>query len=370
LTYPQQPYQPPQPGYPAQTGYPQAGPQYAPPPQPQFQPPQYQQPVVQGGYAPQAQPGYGQVPADVPRATVEDFWNQPAGGALGLKFEHIGTEYLCTVSRTVTNADIQPQTKLRPRPGEDPIARHPDGRVKQQMLVPVSLQPTPVYPEGQATWYVKGADQAELVRAMQAAGCVPDENGNPPVPQTGDVIHIRYTHDRPGRAGMSPTKIRQVTYTRAQDVQQGQFPGPAQVQPQQYAPPAAAPAATPYSPAPSAGTMTQPAYNTNQAYQQATGQPMPQQPAFDPVQAQQFQQQYQQPVQQYPGSQPVPGPTAPPVQPGPPPGAPPTVSASPSSGTPANWPADVPFIPGLTPEQARTAFTMKLAMAPNGQPQQ
>jgi hypothetical protein len=328
---------------------------------------------VQGGYAPQAQPGYGQVPADVPRATVEDFWNQPAGGALGLKFEHIGTEYLCTVSRTVTNADIQPQTKLMPRPGEDPIVRHPDGRVKQQMLVPVSIQPTPVYPEGQATWYVKGADQAELVRAMQAAGCVADENGNPPVPQTGDVIHIRYTHDRPGRAGMSPAKIRQVTYTRAQDVQPGQFPDPAQMQQPAYQGKAA------YDPDPRAmqqygqpAVANVPAYSIpqaspNQVYQQATGQPMPQQPAFDPVQAQQFQQ--QQPVQQYPGSQPVPGPTAPPVQPGPPPGAPPTVPASPSNSVPANWPADVPFIPGLTVEQARTAATMKLAMAQNGQAQ-
>lgn len=381
MTYPQPPYgQQPQgypgqqaPNYAPQPGYPAPGTAYAPPP-------------VQ--YPPQGQPPYppqGQPPQPEVRGTLKDFMDQPStGGGPSLSFPHPGTSYTGTVVRNVTDADIQAQTDML----TGAVATYNDRRPKLVMKVPLLLHtPHPAYPEGIGVWYVKGSDRAELARAMEAAGAEPG------APQAGDVITITYTHDQPGRRGMNPTKIKRVDYLKGNGVppqlpQQsqayGQAPAPqAQLQGvytnQQY-------------PAPVQGPASLPAYggvpNTPQGY----GQPQP--PQFPQGYPQQLQ------VQQYQGSngnpvipqigQPVP-PTAPaaaapyatsappmtPPAPGyaqaspgftpagaalPPSTAQPTAPASPSSaapgGPPPNWPADVPFIPGLTPEQARIAATM------------
>jgi hypothetical protein len=395
MSYPQQPpFMPSQDPYASQhQGYapPQAPAPYFPPQAPQYPAPQafpHQGNPYQTGYAaPQQAPA----PPPPPKGTIKEFWEQPSSGGPALQFPHPGTEYTGVVVRDVTNADIEAQTDIRT--GE--IRKHPDGRVKQHMKVPLAIPPSPQYPEGFAVWYVKGADQSELVRAMQAAGCENDADGNPPVPRMGDVIHIRFTHERPGRQGMNPTKIRQVTYTKGNGqppqatlIAQPMPPAPAQQYAQgqgsQYTqngqwgqapqPPAFQGTIPPeYSYGYQQATVgAQPTFQTPQqpdpalAYQQATGQPMQQPGPYGQPQAEWNP--YAQQPQQYQQAPPTPAPSvpaAPPSGPVPPSGAP-----SPSNGAapPADWPAGVPFMPGLTPKQAELAASMAHPVA--GPPQQ
>jgi hypothetical protein len=406
VTYPQQPY-PPQPGYPPQApadpyappqppapapqyapqpGYPAPGTAYAPPPQQYYAPPPapagYQPPYPPQPYAPPEPPA--------PLPTVSDFFSQPAsGGGKALSFNVVGTVYRCTVVRDVTDADMEHAKELGTRPGmQGAVARHPDGREKVNMKVPVLLdQPTAEYPTGIAVWYVKANERSELLRAMQAAGAPAGP------PRGGDRIEIAYTHDEPSRTGFNPRKVKRVTYTAGngvapqlpnaqppqpvQPVQQpygyGQVP---QVQPQ-YAgweqPPAGgqpgyafppAPAAAPGY-APSASQTTQPAGYAQQP--QYVPAPQVQQPGdayFGAVPNPAYQ---QPPVQ--PQFQQAPPPTTPGAPQGAPngftPGAQPTAAASPSNpgGPPPDWPADVPFIQGLTPDQARVAALHHIGQA-------
>ena len=403
----QQPYgQPPQ-GYPQpqQPGY--AQPQYGQQPapyqgqpaaQPAYAPPPQQQGYPPVGYPPQPQfqpPQYGQPPAQAPRpsqpSTVRDFWDQPTSGGKSLPFDRPGTRYLVTVIRSVTDADIVEQTDIR-----DPsqVATYRDGRPKKMMLVPVLLsQPTPEFPDGQAVWYVKGNTKGELTRAMEAAGIAPDpETGFMPAPRAGDVIDLTYTHDKPMGRGMNPMKVLRIVYTPGNGVGPdlsgyGQAPvQQPQYQPQQPQMQYAQMQPNVYQAPQGNGYMLQnpgqpPQFqqypDPAQAYQQATGQPMPPQQQFQPAPPQGFPTvqptgamtappataftgtqngPYGQPNADWnPYAQPQqPGPTAPPAPQGPPPGAPSTAPAAPSS-PPPDWPSDVPFRPGLTVEQARLA---------------
>ena len=407
MTYPQQPYgQQPQgypgqqaPNYAPQPGYPAPGTAYTPAPQ---------------QYPSQGQPSYppqGQPPQPEVRGTLKDFMDQPStGGGPSLSFPHPGTSYTGTVVRNVTDADIQAQTDMI----TGAVATYNDRRPKLVMKVPLLLHtPHPAYPEGVGVWYVKGSDRAELARAMEAAGAEPG------APQAGDVITVTYTHDQPGRRGMNPTKIKRVDYLKGNGVPpqlpQAQqdparlitqpihaTPGPA-VQPQYqqpqpppgypqqyvqqafadaqaqaaqlaqiagvpYTPPIAPAAAAPY--ATSAPPMTPPAPGypyggpgPSAMVQGPGGGLVPTGPGGIP-----------QPV---PTAQPTGAPYAPPATAPyggpagiptsapaaqPPATAQPTAPAFPSNavpgGPPQDWPADVPFIPGLTPEQARIAATM------------
>lgn len=319
MNYPQPPYgQPqsqgypgqqapnyaPQPGYPAQPSY-TPGTSYTPPPQSYNYPPQGMQP-----------------PQEQVRGTLKDFMDQPAGGGgPSLSFPHPGTSYGGIVIRNVTDADVQAQTDLV----TGAVGKYSDGRPKLVMKVPLLLQqPNPAYPEGVGVWYVKGNDRAELARAMEAAGA----QAGPP--QAGDTITVTYTHDQPGRRGMNPTKIKRVEYVKGNGV------APVLPQAQQ--------AGAQYITQP--GQPLPPYQQTGQApavaYPQATGQPM--------LQPTQYQDQYGNPVQFPPMAAPAPAP------------AQPAVPVSPYTpvpgGPPPDWPADVPFIPGLTPAQARVAQSM------------
>jgi hypothetical protein len=284
-----QPYynpQQPQPGY-APQGYP-------PPAQPQYQQPGY---PPQPQYAPQAPQGYPPAPQGPPapplaRGTLSDFYGQPtAGGGPGLKFSVIGTTFSGVIARDVTDADVRQQTDfLTKQP-----AFYRDGRPKLAMIVPIRLStgPSPEFPEGVADWWVKGADRDELMRAMVAAGVQPEDGIY--FPKGGDQLSITYTHDKPGRAGMNPTKMKAVQYAVA---------GQAAVAPQAVAQQAFAAVLQPQyqPPAPQQFAPTQ--------YVDAQGQPvqLPQAP-----QAQQAPQvQYQPPAPQ----QPVQAQAAPSVPPG------------------------------------------------------
>lgn len=194
MTYPQQP----QPYYPPQQ-QPQA---YYPPQQPQQyyppQPPAYHLPPEQQYAAPAA---------PVPHGSIDDFYSQPVGSGKSLTFDKkpVGFTYTGVVSRTITSADIQAQTDMRNR---SIVLKHPDGRIKYVMIVPLQMQPSAEFPDGRAAWYVKGNDRTELEAAMERAGCKP---GTPP--EMGALITITYTGERP-IPGLNPQKMKQVTYQR------------------------------------------------------------------------------------------------------------------------------------------------------------
>lgn len=370
MTTPQQPYYPQ--GYPGQDPYaqPQQAPQYgqpgypAPGAPPQEQPPQYyqpQQPAPGTSYMPPPQ----QVPPPPvqagPPPSLKDWMTQPAGGGNSLSFMQIGTSYSGTILRTVTSADIEVATEMQDR---TKIAKYNDGRQKLIMKVPVLLDaPTAQYPDGSVTWVVKSNDRNELLRAMEAAGAQVDPELGFYRIGAGDHISITYTHDQPSRNGMNPRKVKRVEYA----VGNGVPPELPQAQLQGIATAASGYGQPPQQPA----YQQAPQPDPNLAYQQATGQPVPQ-PVVPVTPQQPFQPQpgvayqYQEPPQFAPAppTQPAAGAT-----PGLPPGAQPTAPASPSNpgGPGPDWPADVKFIPGLTPAQARTAQQFNLGL---GQPQQ
>lgn len=229
----QQQYYPPQ-----QPQYPQAPPaqyaappqQYAAPPAPPAYPQQYAQPYPAPAPQPPAQP--------LAQGNLDDYYSQPsAGSGPSISWtdkqgspKPIGTVYAGIVARDVTNADVQQQTDFRT---QAPLF-YRDGRPKFAMKVPLKVQPSPEFPEGEATWFVKGQARDELVRAMAEAGC----EG---APKAGATIVVRLVHRRPSGAGMNPANIVQVQYTPP-GVQPGQMaPAPQQaaapVAEQQYAPP-------------------------------------------------------------------------------------------------------------------------------------
>lgn len=196
-----------QPGYP-----PQGQPVYPPQGQPGYPPtpnPQYQQP----GYPPQPQYNAPPAPQQAPvRGTLAGFFGQPVSGGKGIKFVSPGQVVSAMIARDVTNADVQQETDFITKQ----LKFYRDNITpKLQLIIPLRVQPDAEYPEGEAAWYVKTAsDRTELVRALNAAGVEPDKDGNV-FPRGGDLITITYTHDKPGAAGMHPTKVKAVQYTVA-----------------------------------------------------------------------------------------------------------------------------------------------------------
>lgn len=247
MTYPQYPQNPA-----AQPSYPPAPPQQAYPPQPGY-PPQQQYPQ----YPPQQ--GYPQAPAaPEEKATLADFWDQPAGGAKPLQWNTPGTTYQAVVSRPITDADTENQ-----KDKQNQIRRFRDGSAMKVLKIPLLMNPTAEYPDGTASFYVKGSDTAELKRALGEAGMDPGK-----APPMGTVITIQYTHDRPVPGGFNPAKVKRITLQRPQ----GMAPHGQEVPAPQANPtvngattmPTAAPAAasqypTAPSPAPPAMPPSQPA---------------------------------------------------------------------------------------------------------------
>lgn len=232
----QQPFYPaPQQAYPPvqQPQFPQAPPAQQYPPQ-GYAPPmqqQYQAPYQQAPQQPPAQP--------LAQGTIDDFYNQPSvGGGPSLSWtdkqsnqpKPIGTSYVGIVARDVTNADVQQQTDFRT---QAPLF-YKDGRAKFAMKVPLKVQPSQEFPEGECSWFVKGQARDELVRAMAEAGC----DGSP---KSGATIAVTLVQRRPSGAGMNPANIVQIQYTPPGGAAPAQAPAPqqqAQAQPevQQYAP--------------------------------------------------------------------------------------------------------------------------------------
>jgi hypothetical protein len=234
----QQPYGQPYPQqYPPQQPYP---PQAPPPQQPQALHPYYP-PQAPPNVYPQA---YGQPPAPaappLAQGSLDEFYAQPsASSGPSLSWTDkagnprpIGTTFVVRVARDVTSADVQQQTDMRTKAPQF----YADGRPKFAMKVPVQLQ-HPEFPDGEASWYVKGQARDELVRAMSEAGC----EGSP---KAGAIMQITLVNRRATAVGMNPANVVQIRYTPPQGDQGTAAPSPvaepqAQQAPvQQYAPPA------------------------------------------------------------------------------------------------------------------------------------
>jgi hypothetical protein len=235
--YPQQP-----PAYPAPQGYPQQ-------PAPAY-PQGYAQP-----YAPPAPPAQ-----PLPTGTLDTFYQQPsASGGPSYKFmdanrqPQIGKSYEGFVARPVTDADVRAQTDQG-----GAVQTYRDGRPKFVMVVPMQVQPSQEFPEGQAGWWVKGQARDELARAMAEAGApagAPEAGafirvtlvGVRPIPGRNPAYQYRVDYVRPGNPAPAPQSVA------APVVQQ--FPAPQAVPqvpvPQQVpapAPAAAAPTAAGFTP--------------------------------------------------------------------------------------------------------------------------
>ena len=195
--YPQAPQQGQQP-YPPQQAYPPA-------PAPGY-PPQ--------GY-PQHQHQYpAQAPAQAPtqplaQGNLDDYYAQPSASTgpsiswtnADRSQKPVGTSYAGIVARDVTHADVQQQTDFNTKA---PLT-YRDGRPKFAMKVPLKVQPSPEFPDGEATWWVKGQARDELVRAMAEAGAYGP-------PQGGAGIVITLVGRRNSGAGLNPANVVQVRY--------------------------------------------------------------------------------------------------------------------------------------------------------------
>ena len=234
-TYPQQ-YTQPAPAYPQQPAYPQA---------PAAYPQQYAQPQQYAAPAPQYAPPSAPPPPPLPTGSLDDFYQQPStGGGPSWKFRDanaqpmIGKEYLGIVARPVTDADIRAQTDNSGRP-----MTYRDGRQKFVMVVPMQMQPSAEFPDGQAGWWVKGQARDELARAMAEAGAPvgPPEAGAGiwcklvsirPVPNMSPAYQYQIRYARPN--GAAPVAPPAVQAPPAQPVQQA--PAPVQMSVTAYPP--------------------------------------------------------------------------------------------------------------------------------------
>lgn len=132
----------------------------------------------------------------------------------------------------MTNGDVQQQTD--PKTGAPKFYR--DGRPQFVMKVPLKVQPSPEFPEGDAVLFVRGQMRDELVRAMTEAGV----NG---APRGGDALTVTLVQRKPSRGGGMPMNVFAISYQPAngaatqQAVQQAtEAPSPAPVAPQAQAP--------------------------------------------------------------------------------------------------------------------------------------
>jgi len=227
--YPQQPQ-----SYPVQPAYPQ---------QPYAQPsPQYPQQGYPQGYPQQYTP-----PVPLPAVSLDDYWQQPSSsGGPSLKFKDtvgnplIGKAYEGFIARPITDSDVRPQTDRNGVP-----QTYRDGRPKSVMVVPLLLQPSPEFPDGQAGWWVKGQSRDELARAMAEAGApagAPEAGAFVritlvnvrPIPNMSPAFQYRVEYVRPGGAAQAPAQAPQAV---PQPVQQVPAPMPVQQPvPQQMAP--------------------------------------------------------------------------------------------------------------------------------------
>lgn len=251
----------------AQPYYPQQVPQQQPYPQQPVAPAPYPQqaypqtaPQQFVGYPPQGAPQQPSQP--LATGSIDDYYSQPTSGggpSISWNEKPIGTSYAGIVTRDVTDGDIQQQTNFQTKAPEF----YKDGRPKFVMKVPLALQPSQEFPEGEATLFVRGRMRDELVRAMGEAGV----SG---APKKGDVIHVTLAGKKPSGQGLNPANVFAIVYQPAARQAETQTtpaaPASAPVQQQvvtepgqQFQAPAAVPQAPAQQPQPPAPVQQQPA---------------------------------------------------------------------------------------------------------------
>lgn len=290
---PQYPGQPPMPQYPQQPpqGYSAPQPTYPPqqyPQQPQGYPAQpaypqaYPQAYAQPQYAPAAPPA-----PPLPTGSLDGYWQQPSSsGGPSFKFngKPLGTSYAGIVARPVTDSDIRAQTN-----NAGQVQTYKDGRAKFVMVVPMQVQPSPEFPEGQAGWWVKGQARDELARAMAEVGApagAPEAGagirvtlvGQRQVPNMNPQLLYRIDYMRPNGAAPAPVPVAAaVQQISAPASQPAPMPQPAPVQ-QPYPQPAPVmqPAPQPAAAASVAPAAAPAAFSPEQAalFAKLTGQPV------------------------------------------------------------------------------------------------
>lgn len=207
---------------------------------PQQYPPQNpypQQPApVQQPYPQQPAPAPAQQPAQqLASGSLDKFWEQPSAGSKAWSFHNKpdGTTYVGIVERPISDADIRQQTD--PQSGQPKYFK--DGRPMFVMVVPLIVQPDAEFPEGKASWWVRGQSRDELARAMAEAGAPTGP------PEAGATITVTKTGERPSGPGRNPSYVYAVRYQRPQGAAEAtQAPAapveqPAPTQPVQQAAP-------------------------------------------------------------------------------------------------------------------------------------
>lgn len=239
--------QPPAPGYPPQGAYappaqgypPQAG--WGAPP-PGYGAPGYAAPPAPG-FPPQAAPPQ----PDLARGTLDDWLNQSGGSGAenitkifaGKPFGAVTVSFL--VARKILSTDMRQQTNAQ---NQAQFAF--DGRtplfvliVPCQVIGSTDGSHVQLFPDGQASWWVKGQPKDQLAAAMAMAGA-PEG-----FPEAGARIDLTLTGERASKkAGHNPSKQYKVVYTRPVDAPNQPQPAldatalqaPAQQSQQAYAP--------------------------------------------------------------------------------------------------------------------------------------
>lgn len=231
-------------GYPAPGGYQAPGGYPAPPPQ-----------YGGGGYpAP-----YGQPPAPpVVPGSMDAFSSQPTGGngpGISFKDAPIGATITMTVKRDARDSDVSQDRQPAAQGGG--LKTRKDGSPQWVLTVPVWVQPSPTYPDGEASLWVRSGIRDALVNAY----------GGNLAPKAGDEITLTLTERKPVQNAAIPKNVFRATVLRNGQPVSTEAPA-APAQPPQA--PAQPPAAQAYQPTAQDAQWAQQNVPTQQ--QAATGQ--------------------------------------------------------------------------------------------------
>lgn len=165
-------------------------------------------PQQQFPYPAPAQPQQAPATPAPVSGTLSDFYSQPASGggkAISWKDKPTGYTVAGIIARPITDADIRQTTNPQGVP-----QFYKDGRPKLEMVVPLKVQASQEFPEGEVRWFVRGQARDELTRAMAEAGA----SG---APEAGAAVSITLTGRRPTGPGMNPANQFAIRYQRPQD---------------------------------------------------------------------------------------------------------------------------------------------------------
>lgn len=178
-------------------------------PMPPQQIPSTPYPQQQFAYPAPAQPQQPMATPAPVSGTLADFYKQPTSGggkAISWKDRPAGYTVVGIIARPITDADIRQTTNPQGVP-----RFYKDGRPKLEMVVPLKVQASQEFPEGEARWFVRGQARDELTRAMA-------EIGTSGAPEAGAAVSVTLTGRRPTGPGMNPANQFAIRYQRPEGV--------------------------------------------------------------------------------------------------------------------------------------------------------